>query len=222
MSDPGSLYDGEDEDLSMLVPEMRDAYDRLKRSELAANVAMEKNVYGPQRAMWDQYRKDLEQRRAGPSAAENLLSIGAALAQPTKYRGFSGMLANVAPVLAEQQKASRAAEDAKRELLMKYGMEAQKLTLAQKQAEIEAGRALDKDKFKALLEQYRIAHTPKWMTVDLPDGGKQIIPLMPGSAPQSPPAVRPPGVPANWTFEQDANGNSAWVSPDRKQHVEVK
>lgn len=34
-------------------------------------------------------------------------------------------------------------------------------------------------------------------------------------------AARPEGVGANWTLMTDKNGVSAWVSPDRKQHVEV-
>lgn len=34
--------------------------------------------------------------------------------------------------------------------------------------------------------------------------------------------TRPSNVPSNWTLEIDASGNKAWVSPDRKQHVEVK
>tara|TARA_R110000823_G_scaffold218585_1_gene347781 strand:+ start:804 stop:2252 length:1449 start_codon:yes stop_codon:yes gene_type:complete len=33
---------------------------------------------------------------------------------------------------------------------------------------------------------------------------------------------RPEGVGANWTFESDAAGNKAWVSPDRKSFKEVK
>jgi hypothetical protein len=35
-------------------------------------------------------------------------------------------------------------------------------------------------------------------------------------------AARPAGVGANWTFESDAAGNKAWVSPDRKSFKEVK
>lgn len=34
--------------------------------------------------------------------------------------------------------------------------------------------------------------------------------------------TRPEGVGANWTFESDAAGNKAWVSPDRKLFKEVK
>jgi hypothetical protein len=35
-------------------------------------------------------------------------------------------------------------------------------------------------------------------------------------------ASRPAGVGANWTFESDAAGNKAWVSPDRKSFKEVQ
>jgi hypothetical protein len=35
-------------------------------------------------------------------------------------------------------------------------------------------------------------------------------------------ASRPPGVGSNWTYESDASGNKAWVSPDRKSFKEAK
>jgi len=35
-------------------------------------------------------------------------------------------------------------------------------------------------------------------------------------------SARPAGVGADWTYEKDAKGNKAWVSPDRKRVVEVK
>jgi len=35
-------------------------------------------------------------------------------------------------------------------------------------------------------------------------------------------AARPAGVGADWTFERDAAGNTAWVSPDRKSFKEAK
>jgi hypothetical protein len=37
-----------------------------------------------------------------------------------------------------------------------------------------------------------------------------------------PTAARPAGVGANWTFETDAAGNTAWVSPDRKSFKEAR
>jgi hypothetical protein len=35
-------------------------------------------------------------------------------------------------------------------------------------------------------------------------------------------ASRPEGVGPNWTYESDASGNKAWVSPDRKSFKEAK
>jgi len=224
MSSPGLSYFDEDEnaeDISMLSPDMQAAYSQLEASNRARAAALEKNVYAPQRELWDKYTKDLEARRAGPSAAENLLALSAALSQPTRYRGFGGMIANVAPVLAEQQKAARAAEDAKRDLLMKYSMETGKLGLEQKRAEIDAAQELAQARFKALSDQYRIANTPKWVQVPDGRGGFTLMQVTPSSMQQRTNA-RPPGVGPDWTLEQDAAGNTAWVSPDRKQHVEVK
>lgn len=158
MSSPGlSAID------DMLSPQMERAYKDLEEQNKLRAAALEKDYYAPQRAMWDKIRTELEARRAGPSASERLYALGAALSQPTKYRGFGGMIANVAPVMAEQQKARRDAEEAKRDLLLKYGMETGKLGLEQKKAEIEAGQALAEARYKAMADQYRIANTPRFV-----------------------------------------------------------
>jgi hypothetical protein len=44
----------------------------------------------------------------------------------------------------------------------------------------------------------------------------------PGTPAPAAAAARPAGVGANWTFERDAAGNTAWVSPDRKSFKEAK
>lgn len=49
------------------------------------------------------------------------------------------------------------------------------------------------------------------------------IVLRSGKTPATPAApARPEGVGSNWTYSVDANGNKAWVSPDRSQFKEVK
>ncbi len=56
-------------------------------------------------------------------------------------------------------------------------------------------------------------------------GGQRITQEQRGRAPAARPATapaRPAGVGADWTYEKDAKGNKAWVSPDRKRVVEVK
>jgi len=89
----------------------------------ANNAAMKKEVYDPQRERLEKFTKDLQTRRAGPSSAERLYEAGAAFLKPTMTPGFAGTIANVAPVMAGQRKARREAEDAQRELALKYDLE---------------------------------------------------------------------------------------------------
>ena len=49
-----------------------------------------------------------------------------------------------------------------------------------------------------------------------------IAALTPGQTAPPAGAARPAGVGPNWTFETDAAGNSAWVSPDRKSFKEAQ
>ncbi|MEI7894473.1 MAG: hypothetical protein WCI05_15370 [Myxococcales bacterium] len=60
-----------------------------------------------QQAFYDRLTKQLEARRAGPSTAERLYQLSAALAAPTTVRGFSGVMNNVMPVLQQQAQAQR-------------------------------------------------------------------------------------------------------------------
>jgi hypothetical protein len=48
------------------------------------------------------------------------------------------------------------------------------------------------------------------------------LPSRPSTPAPGAAAARPAGVGANWTFERDAAGNTAWVSPDRKSFKEAK
>lgn len=203
MSSPGlSAFD------DMLSPQMESAYKALDEQNKLRAAALEKDYYAPQRAMWDKIRTELEGRRTGPSASERLYALGAALSQPTPYRGIAGTLSNVAPVLAEQQKAARAAEEAKRDLMLKYGMETGKLGLEQKKAEIEAGQALAEARYKALSDQYRIANTPRFVP------GVGFV--------SSASITRPANVPANYVYGKDnQTGQVGYFSPDGKTFIPV-
>ena len=99
------------------------AYKPYFDAEAAKNAALKTEVYDPQRKRLEDYTKELKARRAGPTSAERLYDIGAALMRPTATPGFGGMIANVAPVMAAQRKARREAEDAQRELALKYDLE---------------------------------------------------------------------------------------------------
>jgi len=59
----------------------------------------------------------LAEKRYGPSFSERMFQLSAALAAPTTRRGFGGVLENVMPVLAAQQKAQRQGEISRREAL---------------------------------------------------------------------------------------------------------
>ena len=59
---------------------------------------------------YDDLTAKLTAQRTGPSFRERMFQLSAALATPTEQRGLGGILANVTPVLAAQQKAKREGE----------------------------------------------------------------------------------------------------------------
>jgi hypothetical protein len=63
--------------------------------------------------------KALAEKRFAPSFSERMFQLSAALAQPTTRRGFGGILENITPVLAAQQKAQREGEISRKEALDK-------------------------------------------------------------------------------------------------------
>jgi hypothetical protein len=69
-----------------------------------------------QQARYDAQAKALAEKRYGPSFSERMFQLAGALAEPTKT-GFSGVLGNVAPVLAGQMQAKRQGELSRREAL---------------------------------------------------------------------------------------------------------
>lgn len=70
------------------------------------------------RADYDAAREKIMQRRYGPSRAEQLFALSAALAKPT-YAGnrFGQILGNVMPTLADTERARREAEEARQSAL---------------------------------------------------------------------------------------------------------
>jgi hypothetical protein len=79
-----------------------------------------------QQRRYDAQVEEIKARRAGPSFSERMFQLSAALATPTEQRGLGGILANVTPVLAAQQKAKRQGELTRREALEQ--LEANRLT----------------------------------------------------------------------------------------------
>lgn len=70
-----------------------------------------------QQARYDAQAKALAEKRYGPSFSERMFQLSAALAKPTRRRGFGGILANVAPVLQAQEQAKREGEINRRQAL---------------------------------------------------------------------------------------------------------
>ena len=170
MSYPG-LTDTDDEEATSggltladavgMAPEMRSIYAQMSANRAAGDKMMEEKYYAPRRALYEQYGKELEMRRAGPGSAERFYEIGAALAAPSKQPGFGGIIADVAPVMAAQRKAMREAEDAKRAMLTKYKLDTGALEGEQLKSTIAGKNAVDTSIAGALKAMY----TPKMVQV---------------------------------------------------------
>lgn len=74
------------------VQKAQTAYDALAKEQMDRYTALERAI---------------AEKRYAPSFSERMFQLSAALAQPTTRRGFGGVLENITPVLAAQQKAQR-------------------------------------------------------------------------------------------------------------------
>jgi hypothetical protein len=100
-----------------------------------------------QQTRYDAQAKALAEKRYAPSFSERMFQLSAALAAPTTRRGFGGILENISPVLAAQQKAQREGEISRREALeqldkdrfaQRLGLAKQDVTTALAMAKLEA------------------------------------------------------------------------------------
>ena len=180
MSYPGEPSDDTDDLAGMDVSAtgLNALYNTNELNRKARAEAREKNYYAPRRALYEKYGKDLEARRAGPSPAERLYEIGAALAAPSKQPGFGGIIADVAPVMAAQRKAMREAEAAKSAMLTKYQIDVGEQQGAQLKEEQDVAAAADKERLAVLMAIYKAQNTPRY--VPGPDG--RLMMVMPGQA----------------------------------------
>lgn len=118
-----------------------------------------------QTARYDAMEKALAEKRYGPSFSERMFQLSAALAAPTSRRGFGGVLENITPVLAAQQRAQREGEMNRREALeqlqtnrlaQQVGLAKQGLTTSLAMAKIDAAAR------KALQAKYMLGPDGKW------------------------------------------------------------
>ena len=95
-------------------------------ADVKAAMDKEATLAGEREKYYDRIAKALEEKRYGPSFSERMFQLSAAFAAPTSTRGFSGVMGNIMPVLAAQQKARREGEISRREALEQ--LEANRLT----------------------------------------------------------------------------------------------
>ena len=220
MSYPG-LTDTDDEEATSggltladavgMAPEMRSIYAQMSANRAAGDKMMEEKYYAPRRALYEQYGKELEMRRAGPGSAERFYEIGAALAAPSKQPGFGGIIADVAPVMAAQRKAMREAEAAKSAMLTKYNIDVGEQQGAQLKEEQDVAAAADKERLAVMLAMYKAQNQPRYI-----EGVGLVYPNAPAAS------GRPPNIPANYIYgETVQNGRTVrgYGSPDGKVFI---
>jgi hypothetical protein len=108
------------------LPSTANAYQAYQKQQTLVENQIRNNM-----SMLMQARDRLREQRVGPSAAERLLAISAALSRPTRTGRFSEAMGNLSEVLGEQEKAKHAAMMDRDALVEKYGM-----NLGQQQLEL--------------------------------------------------------------------------------------
>ena len=116
--------DPEDTEVDDTIPVMMgglssaDAMKSYQRQQGLVEAQMRSNMAALMKA-----RDDLRAQRTGPSSAERLLAIAAALGQPTRTGSFGETLGNLGAVLGSQEKTKRQAAAENAALAEKYGMQ---------------------------------------------------------------------------------------------------
>ena len=105
---PGAPYGAPADDLGALYRQQQAGVEKQIRDNMTALM---------------QAQARLREQRVGPSAAERLFAISAALTRPTRTGQFGEMMGNLGTVLGAQEKEKRAAEMERESLLEKYGMQ---------------------------------------------------------------------------------------------------
>ncbi len=123
------------------------------------------NLAAEQKARYDALERAIAEKRYAPSFSERMFQLSAALAAPTTRRGFGGVLENITPVLAAQEKARREGEISRRAALDKLDADrlAQQVGLAKQGLSTSLAMAkLDAVARKALQAKYMLGPDGKW------------------------------------------------------------
>lgn len=84
---------------------------------LRANIDANKRAEQSAKQLYEEGRKRIMEKYAGPSQSERLFALSRAMLSPTDFPGFKGFLGNVTGALSENAKAQRMAEQAREEQL---------------------------------------------------------------------------------------------------------
>ena len=172
---------GDSENLQGALPQAADAVDAAGALSVYKdpNVLKAQTEYDTlakkQTDRYDALERAIAEKRYAPSFSERMFQLSAALAAPTSRRGFGGILDNITPVLAAQEKAKREGEISRREALEKLdadrleqqvGLAKQGLTTATAMARINSQRqpaefGYQLDAFGNIKEIPKKVHRPK-------------------------------------------------------------
>lgn len=164
---------------------------------------------------YDAAAQRIRARSSGPSRAEQLFAISAALSQPTKYSGPGAMFSNLSPALQELQEKQRKEQYTNTDQADELNIKGLKATEDQYNDALTQRNAL----IKLLSAKYAADTKPRYKMVSDGMGGFNYVPIEPSTLPNTVPS-RPQNVPVSWSYMVDRVSNvGAWVSPDKKQHV---
>lgn len=96
--------------LGSAAPEEEEETGALPYAAVRTAMTARKEAAKARQKYYDDLTAKLAARQAGPSFSERMYELSSALFAPTSTRGFSGVMGNVLPVLASQQKAQREGE----------------------------------------------------------------------------------------------------------------
>ena len=162
---------GDSENLQGALPQAADAVDAAGALSVYKdpNVLKAQTEYDTlakkQTDRYDALERAIAEKRYAPSFSERMFQLSAALAAPTSRRGFGGILDNITPVLAAQEKAKREGEISRREALEKLDADrlAQQVGLAKQGLATSLSIAkLDAMARKGLQPKYVLGPDGKW------------------------------------------------------------
>ena len=152
-----------------------------KDPNVQASVNRRNKLNAEYKKYYDDLTAKIMAQRTGPTFSERMFQLSAALAQPTTRRGFGGVLENITPVLAAQQKAQREGITKRQDALsalraaqlgQRVGLANQDVTTALAMAKIDAMANKPVDPFKGAVYD---PNTMRWVPRPGTAGGPPVL-----------------------------------------------